>query len=72
MRLRWCARGRVDTGRALANRAENETSPLIKRSNVESHAVPRRWIHTLMQREGEGGREGEGEGGKEREEKRQR
>lgn len=36
----------VDTGRALTNRAENETSPLIKRSNIDLDAVLRYWIHT--------------------------
>lgn len=41
-----CVCAGVDTGQALTNRAENETSPLIKRSHIESHTVVSHWTHT--------------------------
>lgn len=35
-------------GKALTNGADNETSPLIKRSYTEQHTVVRHWTHTHL------------------------
>lgn len=45
-RAHVCASVCVDTGQALTNGADNETSPLIKRSHIELCTVVRHWTHT--------------------------
>lgn len=45
-----CAWACVDTSQALTNGADNETSPLIKRSHTEQCTLGKRWTHTNTHR----------------------